>query len=152
LLQLRKEMNTFGNLRPCSFASEKLVEFSPLKEEICKDTEILIVRELTGGIYFGGRKEDDGVADYAYDTEGYSRAEITRIARMGGFLCRAMNLENKKVTSLDKANVLASSRFWRKVVGQVFAKEFPDLTLEHQYIDSAAMIMVQNPKKFNGVI
>ncbi|KAL2164532.1 hypothetical protein VTH06DRAFT_3748 [Thermothelomyces fergusii] len=150
ILQLRKELGTYGNLRPCSFASESLVESSPLKAEVCRGTDFVVVRELTGGIYFGDRTEDDG-SGYAVDTEPYSRAEIERIARLAGFLALSKN-PPAKVWSLDKANVLATSRLWRKVVSEVFAKEFPQLELGHQLIDSAAMIMVKNPRALNGVV
>ncbi|KAK5664137.1 hypothetical protein OQA88_352 [Cercophora sp. LCS_1] len=150
ILKLRKEMGAYGNLRPCSFASEALVDFSPLRPEVCRGTNFTVVRELTGGIYFGDRKEDDG-SGFALDTEPYSRPEIERIARLSGFLALAQD-PPAKVTSLDKANVLATSRLWRKVVTEVFEKEFPQLQLEHQLIDSAAMIMVKNPRGLNGVV
>ncbi|KAK1751836.1 Isopropylmalate dehydrogenase-like domain-containing protein [Echria macrotheca] len=150
ILKLRKEMGTYGNLRPCSFASESLVDFSPLKADVCRGTNFTVVRELTGGIYFGDRTEDDG-SGFALDTEPYSRAEIERIARLGGFLALAQN-PPAKVWSLDKANVLATSRLWRKVVTEIFEKEFPQLELGHQLIDSAAMIMVKNPRGLNGVV
>ncbi|WZH44417.1 3-isopropylmalate dehydrogenase [Fusarium acuminatum] len=149
LLKLRKEMGTYGNLRPCFFASESLVDSSPLKASVCKGTDIVIVRELTGGIYFGERKEDDG-SGTAWDTEPYSRVEIERVARLAGFLARGRG--DKKVWSLDKANVLATSRLWRKVMTETFEKEFPDLKVEHQLIDSAAMILVKNPTGLNGVV
>lgn len=151
LLRLRKELGTYGNLRPCSFASEKLVDLSPLKADVCRGTNFTIVRELTGGVYFGTpRIEDDG-SGFALDTEPYSRPEIERIARLGGFLALAQN-PPAKVWSLDKANVLATSRLWRKVVTEVFEKEFPQLELGHQLIDSAAMIMVKNPRGLNGIV
>ncbi|KAK8211421.1 3-isopropylmalate dehydrogenase [Zalaria obscura] len=150
LLKLRKEMGTFGNLRPCFFASDSLVEGSPLKSEVCRGTNINIVRELTGGIYFGERKEDDG-SGYAMDTEPYSRAEIERITRLAAHLALAEN-PPAPVWSLDKANVLATSRLWRKVVTEVMEKEFPQLQIGHQLIDSAAMIMVKNPRALNGVV
>jgi 3-isopropylmalate dehydrogenase len=149
-LKLRKELGTYGNLRPCNFASDSLVDSSPLKAEVCRGTNFVVVRELTGGIYFGDRKEDDG-SGFAMDTEPYSRAEIERIARLAGFLALANNPPSK-VWSLDKANVMATSRLWRKVVTEVFAKEFPQLELNHQLIDSAAMLMVKNPRALNGVV
>lgn len=150
ILKLRKELGTYGNLRPCNFASESLVDSSPLKAEVCRGTDFIVVRELTGGIYFGDRKEDDG-SGFAMDTEPYSRAEIERIARLGGFLALAQN-PPAKVWSLDKANVLATSRLWRKVVTEIFTNEFPQLELAHQLIDSAAMIMVKNPRALNGIV
>ena len=150
LLKLRKEMGTFGNLRPCFFASESLVEKSPLKAEVCKGVNFNIVRELTGGIYFGERKEDDGDG-FALDTETYSREEIERVTRLAAYLALAED-PPLPVWSLDKANVMATSRLWRKTVAEVMQKEFPQLTLQHQLIDSAAMEMVKNPRKLNGVI
>lgn len=149
LLKLRKELGAYGNLRPCSFASPSLVDFSPLKADVCRGTDFVVVRELTGGIYFGDRTEDDG-SGFALDTEPYSRAEVERIARLAGFLALARG--DKTVWSLDKANVLATSRLWRKVTTEVFAAEFPTLKLEHQLIDSAAMILVKNPRGLNGVV
>ncbi|KAF2726381.1 3-isopropylmalate dehydrogenase [Polychaeton citri CBS 116435] len=150
ILKLRKEMGTFGNLRPCFFASESLVEKSPLKAEVCRGTNFTIVRELTGGIYFGERKEDDG-SGFALDTEPYSREEIERVTRLAAHLALAEN-PPAPVWSLDKANVMATSRLWRKTVTNVMEKEFPQLKLQHQLIDSAAMIMVKNPRSLNGII
>ncbi|KAM0334240.1 hypothetical protein ACHAQA_001262 [Verticillium albo-atrum] len=149
LLRLRKEMGAYGNLRPCNFASESLVEFSPLKAEVCRGTDFVVVRELTGGIYFGDRIEDNGDGK-AMDTEPYSRPEIERVARLAGFLAIARG--DKTVWSLDKANVLATSRLWRKVTTEVFEKEFPQLEIKHQLIDSAAMMMVKSPTALNGVV
>uniref|UniRef100_L2FRD8 3-isopropylmalate dehydrogenase n=1 Tax=Colletotrichum fructicola (strain Nara gc5) TaxID=1213859 RepID=L2FRD8_COLFN len=137
-------MGTYGNLRPCSFASEALVDFSPLKADVCRGTDMVIVRELTGGIYFGERKEDTGDGK-AWDSEPYSREEVERIGRLAGFLAIARG-------ELDKANVLATSRLWRKVITELFEKEFPQLKIEHQLIDSAAMILVKNPRALNGVV
>jgi 3-isopropylmalate dehydrogenase len=150
LLKLRKEMGTFGNLRPCSFASDSLIDSSPLKAEVCRGTDFVVVRELTGGIYFGDRKEDDG-SGFAMDTEPYHRHEIERIARLAGFLAMKKS-PPAKVWSLDKANVLATSRLWRKVVHEVFEKEFPQLELADQLIDSAAMLMVKKPTALNGIV
>lgn len=150
LLKLRKEMGTFGNLRPCFFASDSLVEQSPLKAEVCRGTDFTIVRELTGGIYFGDRKEDDG-SGFALDTEPYSRMEIERVTRLAGFLALAED-PPAPVWSLDKANVMATSRLWRNTVNQVMEKEFPQLKLGHHLIDSAAMLMVKNPRALNGII
>ncbi|KAI0460384.1 hypothetical protein F5B21DRAFT_510667 [Xylaria acuta] len=127
-----------------------LVEYSPLKAEVCRDTDFTVVRELTGGIYFGERKEDDGDGT-AMDTEPYSRPEIERITRLAAHLALARS-PPAPVWSLDKANVLATSRLWRKVVTEVMQKEFPQLQLHHQLIDSAAMIMVKNPRGLNGVV
>lgn len=150
ILKLRKEMGTFGNLRPCNFAAPSLVESSPLKAEVCRGVDFNIIRELTGGIYFGDRKEDDG-SGHALDTEPYSRAEIERITRLAGHLALQYN-PPLPVWSLDKANVLATSRLWRKTVSEVMAKEFPQLKVGHHLIDSAAMLMVKDPRKLNGII
>ncbi|KAK4216139.1 3-isopropylmalate dehydrogenase [Rhypophila decipiens] len=148
LLKLRSEMAAYGNLRPCFFPSEALVESSPLKASVCRGTDMMLVRELTSGLYFGERKEYDG--QDAFDTTVYTKPEVERIARLGGYLARTRG--DKRVISLDKANVLATSRLWRTVVDEVYKNEFPDLKVEHQLIDSAAMIMVKNPTKLNGVI
>ncbi|OTA59984.1 3-isopropylmalate dehydrogenase [Hypoxylon sp. EC38] len=148
ILRLRKEMQTYGNLRPCFFPSDSLVDFSPLKPDVCRGTNFTVVRELTGGIYFGERKEGD---DEAWDTEVYSRAEVERITRLAANLALASD-PPAPVWSLDKANVLATSRLWRKVVSETMAREFPQLKLQHQLIDSAAMIMVKNPRGLNGIV
>lgn len=150
LLKIRKELNLYANLRPCNFAAEDLLKLSPLKEDIVRGTDILVVRELVGGIYFGERAEDDG-SGVAWDTEKYSVDEVARITRMAGFLARQSN-PPLPVWSLDKANVLASSRLWRKTVTEVMEKEFPELTLQHQLIDSAAMILIKNPTQLNGIV
>lgn len=143
-------MAAFGNLRPCNFPAPSLVDISPLRADVCRGVDFNIIRELTGGIYFGERKEDDGTG-YALDTEPYSRAEIERITRLAGHLALQHN-PPLPVWSLDKANVLATSRLWRKTVSEVMAKEFPQLQVGHQLIDSAAMVMVKDPKKLNGII
>ncbi|EAQ88040.1 hypothetical protein CHGG_04659 [Chaetomium globosum CBS 148.51] len=148
LLKLRSEMCAYGNLRPCFFPSDALVESSPLKASVCRGTDMMLVRELTSGLYFGERKEYDGIN--AFDTAVYTKPEVERIARLGGYLARARG--ESRVISLDKANVLATSRLWRSVVDEVYKNEFPELKVEHQLIDSAAMIMVKNPTKLNGVL
>lgn len=150
ILKLRKEMGTFGNLRPCSFAAPSLVDNSPLKAEVCRGVDFNIIRELTGGIYFGDRKEDNGDG-FALDTEPYSRAEIERITRLAAHLALQHD-PPLPVWSLDKANVLATSRLWRKVVTEVITNEFPQLKLGHHLIDSAAMLMVKDPRKLNGIV
>lgn len=150
ILKLRKEMGTFGNLRPCNFAAPSLVESSPLKADICRGVDFNIIRELTGGIYFGERKEDDG-SGYAMDTEPYSRHEIERVTRLAGNLALQHN-PPLPVWSLDKANVLATSRLWRKTVNEVMEKEFPQVSIGHHLIDSAAMLMIKDPRKLNGIV
>lgn len=144
-------MHAFGNIRPCSFASPSLVDISPLKAEVCRDTDFTIIRELTGGIYFGERKEEENGDGIAWDTEPYSRSEIERITRLAGYLALQRD-PPCKVWSLDKANVLATSRLWRRVVNDIMEKEFPQLELGHHLIDSAAMLMVRDPRALNGVV
>lgn len=153
LLKIRKELGLYANLRPCNFASESLLELSPLKADVVRGTNFTVVRELVGGIYFGERLEQEESAnnDEAWDTEKYSVSEVTRITRMAAFMALQHN-PPLPVWSLDKANVLASSRLWRKTVDKVMSEEFPQLTIQHQLIDSAAMILVQSPTKLNGVV
>jgi 3-isopropylmalate dehydrogenase len=109
-----------------------------------------IIRELTGGIYFGDRKEDTGDGT-AYDVEPYSRLEIERIVRLAAHMALQVD-PPLPITSLDKANVLATSRLWRKTVDEVLTKEFPQIKFQHQLIDSAAMLMVKSPRALNGII
>ncbi|KAF2274728.1 3-isopropylmalate dehydrogenase [Westerdykella ornata] len=150
ILRLRKELGTFGNLRPCFFASDSLVDASPLKAEVCRGVNFNIVRELTGGIYFGDRKEDEGDGK-AMDTEPYTVEEIERVVRLAGSLA---SVENPPVPvwSLDKANVLATSRLWRKTFERIMREEFSQLKFGTHLIDSAAMLMIKNPRALNGVI
>lgn len=149
LLGLRKELGLFANLRP-AMLFEELADACPLKAEIVAGgLDIMVVRELTGGIYFGekGYKETElGFA--AYDVELYATEEIERIAVVAFDM--AMK-RNKKLCSVDKANVLESSRLWRKVVTEVAAK-YPEVELSHMYIDNAAMQMVRNPKQFDVIV
>ncbi|EAI6901341.1 3-isopropylmalate dehydrogenase [Campylobacter coli] len=145
LLPLRKHFNLFANLRPCKIY-ESLRHASPLKDEIIqKGVDILCVRELTGGIYFG--KQELG-KESAYDTEIYTKAEIERITRLA---FESARIRNKKVHLVDKANVLASSILWRDVVGQI-AKEYEDIKLEYMYVDNAAMQIIKNPSTFDVML
>ncbi|KAH7592118.1 Isocitrate/isopropylmalate dehydrogenase [Nakaseomyces glabratus] len=150
LLKIRKELQLYANLRPCNFASDSLLDLSPLKPEIARGTDFVVVRELVGGIYFGERKEDEGDG-VAWDSEKYSVPEVQRITRMAAFMALQHN-PPLPIWSLDKANVLASSRLWRKTVEETIKNEFPQLTVQHQLIDSAAMILVKNPTHLNGII
>ncbi|AHY79666.1 AQG_2a_G0005660.mRNA.1.CDS.1 [Saccharomyces cerevisiae] len=150
LLKIRKELQLYANLRPCNFASDSLLDLSPIKPQFAKGTDFVVVRELVGGIYFGKRKEDDGDG-VAWDSEQYTVPEVQRITRMAAF----MALQHEPplpIWSLDKANVLASSRLWRKTVEETIKNEFPTLKVQHQLIDSAAMILVKNPTHLNGII
>lgn len=153
LLKIRKELGLYANLRPCNFVSERLLELSPLKADVVRGTNFTVVRELVGGIYFGERleQEQSESGDEAWDTEKYSVSEVTRITRMAAFMALQHN-PPLPVWLLDKANVLASSRLWRRTVDDVMSKEFPQLTVQHQLIDSAAMILVQKPTTLNGVV
>ena len=149
LLKIRKELGLFANLRP-SYLYKELKEACPLRESIANEGfDMLIMRELTGGLYFGERytKEIDGVMT-AVDTLSYNEKEIRRIAIKAFEV--AMK-RKKKVTSVDKANVLDSSRLWRKVVEDV-AKDYPEVTLEHMLVDNAAMQLVKNPAQFDVVL
>ena len=149
LLKIRKELNLFANLRP-AVLYEELKEACPLKEEIIKDGfDLMIMRELTGGLYFGERstREIDGVMT-ACDTLTYNEEEIRRIAKRGFDIAAK---RRKKVTSVDKANVLDSSRLWRSVVEEV-AKEYPEVTLEHMLVDNCAMQLVKDPAQFDVIL
>ena len=149
LLKLRKELNLFANLRP-AYLYEELKEACPLRDDIIgSGFDMMIMRELTGGLYFGERstKEVNGVMT-AVDTLTYTENEIRRIAVKGFDI--AMK-RRKKVTSVDKANVLDSSRLWRKVVEEV-AKDYPEVTLEHMLVDNCAMQLVKDPKQFDVIL
>lgn len=150
ILRLRKELGTFGNLRPCFFASDSLVEQSPLKADNVRGVNFNIIRELTGGIYFGDRKEDEGDGK-AMDTEPYSVEEIERVVRLAGSLA-SVEEPPVPVWSLDKANVLATSRLWRKTFERIMKEEYPHLKSGTHLIDSAAMLMIKNPRALNGVV
>ena len=149
LLKIRKALNLFVNLRPAVLYDE-LKGACPLKEEITEGGfDMMIMRELTGGLYFGERKtvEEDGVLK-AYDSLTYNENEIRRIAKRGFDI--AMK-RRKKVTSVDKANVLDSSRLWRKVVEEV-AEDYPEVALEHMLVDNCAMQLVRDPKQFDVIL
>ncbi|MGL4697369.1 3-isopropylmalate dehydrogenase [Enterococcus larvae] len=144
LLGLRKALGLFANIRPIS-VPKAVIHLSPLKEENVKDVDFIVVRELTGGIYFGEKRLDE---DQASDLCTYTKTEIQRIIRKAFEIART---RNKKVTSVDKANVLATSKLWRQTADEV-AQEFPDCTLEHQLVDSAAMVMITRPKDFDVIV
>jgi 3-isopropylmalate dehydrogenase len=146
LLPLRKIFGLYANLRP-AIIFKQLADASPLKNEIIGDAfDILVVRELTGGIYFGQPKGREG--DKAFDTLVYTKPEIERIAHVAFKAARA---RDKKVTSIDKANVLTSMVLWREVVEEV-AKAYPDVELSHLYVDNAAMQLVKNPRQFDVIL
>ena len=149
LLKLRSSLGLYANLRP-AIIHKALSAASPIKPEIIGDSlDILVVRELTGGIYFGERGYREGkYGQEAFDVEAYSEYEVKRIAKQA---FEAAMKRNKKVTSVDKANVLESSKLWRKVVTEV-AKDYPEVELDHMYVDNAAMQLVRNPKHFDVIV
>jgi 3-isopropylmalate dehydrogenase len=142
LLGLRKGLGLFANLRPVR-PLPALYDVSPLKHEVIERTDMLVVRELTGGIYFGEKTRDE---DSASDACVYTRAEIERIARV------AFGAARSRVSSVDKANVLETSRLWREVVRQVHGAEFPNIELEHLLVDNAAMRLVAAPRHFDVIL
>jgi len=144
LLALRKELNLYANIRPVKIF-ESLKHLSPLKPERITGVDFVVVRELTGGIYFGDHILEE---KKARDINDYSYEEVERIIRMAFEIARS---RRKILTSIDKQNVLATSKLWRKVSEEV-AKDFPDVTLEHQLVDSAAMLMITNPSKFDVIV
>ncbi|ELJ8583811.1 3-isopropylmalate dehydrogenase [Vibrio cholerae] len=150
LLPLRKHFQLFCNLRPAQI-HQGLEAFSPLRADIsARGFDIVVVRELTGGIYFGQPKgrEGEGAHEKAFDTEVYHRFEIERIARIA---FESARLRRKKICSIDKANVLQSSILWREVVSEI-AKEYPDVSLSHMYIDNATMQLIKDPAQFDVML
>jgi 3-isopropylmalate dehydrogenase len=149
LLGIRKALGVYANLRPVrAYASQ--LDSSPLKNHLVEGTDMIIVRELTGGIYYGTPRgiTGNGAEERAVNTMTYTRSEIERVTRMAFHLARA---RRKKVTSVDKSNVLENSQLWRRVVVEV-AKEFPDVELDHILVDNCAMQLILNPKRFDIVL
>ena len=149
LLGIRKALGVFANLRPVR-AYASLIDSSPLKNHLVEGTDMIIVRELTGGLYYGTPRgiSGAGAGERAVNTMTYTRPEIERVSRMAFHLARG---RRKKVTSVDKSNVLENSQLWRKVVMEV-AAEFPDVTLDHLLVDNCAMQLVLNPKRFDVIV
>lgn len=144
LLAMRKQLGLFANIRPVQ-TFDCLVHKSPLKDELVSGADFICIRELTGGMYFGEKKEGD---DYAYDTNAYSRPEVERILKVAFDYARR---RRHHLTVVDKANVLASSRLWRKVA-QEMATAYPDVTTDFMYVDNAAMRMIQEPCFFDVMV
>jgi len=145
LLQLRATLGVYANLRPVRVI-EELVAASPLKPEIITGVDLLVVRELTGGIYFGEKTRDDASAS---DVCAYNVTEIERIVRVAG---RLASLRRKKLCSVDKANVLETSRLWRQVADRILAREFPKLEVETLLVDAAAMHLLSRPRDFDVIV
>lgn len=144
LLAMRKKLGLFANIRPVQ-TFPCLVHKSPLKDELVRGADFVCIRELTGGMYFGEKKEGE---DYAYDTNAYTREEVERILHVAYAYARR---RRKHLTVVDKANVLASSRLWRKVA-QKMESLYPDVTTDYMYVDNAAMRMIQDPKFFDVMV
>lgn len=147
LLAMRKELGLYANVRPIT-TFPSLIDKSPLKREIVQGVDILMIRELTGGIYFGkpqGRSEDGNTA---YDSCVYSRYEVERVIKLA---CDYAMTRSKKITVVDKANVLATSRLWRETALNI-AKEYKELTMDFMFVDNAAMQLIQNPRRFDVIV
>lgn len=144
LLAMRKQLGIFANIRPVQ-TFDCLIHKSPLKDELVRGADFVCIRELTGGMYFGEKKEGD---DYAYDTNAYSRHEVERILKVAFEYAQR---RRKHLTVVDKANVLASSRLWRKVA-QEMAPQYPDVQTDYMYVDNASMRMIQDPKFFDVMV
>ncbi len=144
LLAMRKKLGLFANIRPMQ-TFKSLLHKSPLRPELVGGADFITIRELTGGMYFGEKYQDN---DKAYDTNYYTRPEIERIIRVGYDYAR---LRNHHLTIVDKANVLASSRLWRQI-GQELEKEYPDVKTDYMYVDNASMRMIQEPKFFDVIV
>jgi len=145
LLQLRKALGLFANLRPV-VPHPAVLDASPIKAELLHGVDIMVVRELTGGIYFGDKQR---TATEAVDVCRYSVIEIERVVRLAAGLARA---RRRKLTSVDKANVLETSRLWRSVVDRILPAEFPELQFEHMLVDAAAMHLIKNPRDFDVIV
>jgi len=145
LLNLRKALGLFANLRPVRL-HPSLAHISPLKAERIENVDMMVVRELTGGSYFGDKTQSD---DHASDDYSYSREEIERVVRLAADMARS---RYGRVTMIDKANVLATSRLWRKVSGELMEKTYPDVAYETMLVDAAAMHIVANPSRFNVIV
>ena len=144
LLAMRKKLGLFANIRPVQ-TFDCLIHKSPLKDELVRGADFVCIRELTGGMYFGEKKEGD---DYAYDTNAYSRHEVERMLKVA---YEYSGRRRKHLTVVDKANVLASSRLWRKVA-QEMAPQYPDITTDFMYVDNASMRMIQEPTFFDVMV
>lgn len=151
VLKLRKRLDAFANIRPCRFFAPSLIDRSTLKPEVVTGVDFTVVRENCGGAYFGAKDEQE---DIGSDLWVYQKAEVERCARVSAALAMRLSDSGEKhvVWNSDKANVLASSRIWRRITHETFNREFPELKLQDQLADSMAMLLVKSPTKFNGII
>ena len=147
LLKLRKSLNLFANLRPI-FLFETLIDSSPLKKEIVKNTDFIVVRELTGGIYFGEPRGRTDGGRTAFDTSVYTKDEIVRVAKIAYAIA---GKQKKKITLVDKANVLETSRLWRETIQEI-SKEYPHVETQYMYVDNAAMQIIKRPSEFDVIL
>jgi 3-isopropylmalate dehydrogenase len=149
LLKIRKELGLYANLRPVR-VHPLLADATPLKTELIEGVDVLVMRELTGGIYFGDRDRGEHASgEFAYDTMIYTTGEIERIVRIAAEAARG---RTGKLTSVDKANVLGVSRLWRAVTTDLMAREYPDVEVEHILVDAAAMYLIQQPARFDVIV
>ncbi|HEX5327863.1 MAG TPA: 3-isopropylmalate dehydrogenase [Acetobacteraceae bacterium] len=151
ILRLRKELDLFANLRPATVL-EPLVEASSLRPDVVRGLDIMIVRESTGGLYFGEPRGIETLPDgrqRGFDTESYTTGEIERVARVGFELARQ---RRNRIVSVEKANVMQSGLFWRRVVAALHEREYPDIELSHMYADNCAMQLVRNPRQFDVIV
>ncbi|HQO48375.1 MAG TPA: 3-isopropylmalate dehydrogenase, partial [Paludibacteraceae bacterium] len=147
LLAMRKKLGLYANIRPVK-AFETILSKSPLREELVRDTDFLVIRELTGGLYFGQPRGISEDGNTAIDTCAYSREEIERIIQLAYSFAQK---RRRKVTVVDKANILATSQLWRKIAQEI-APKHPDITTEYLFVDNAAMQLIQNPKTFDVLV
>ncbi|CCF50401.1 putative LEU2 - beta-isopropyl-malate dehydrogenase [Ustilago hordei] len=154
ILRLRKHLNLYANVRPAKIISERQLQLSSLKDEVVRGVNIITLRENVGGIYFGKKEEPDQHAMKASDLCEYTREEVVRLTRVAAALSLANGDHPLPIISVDKANVMATSRLWRQVVTETIRDEYPQLVdkLSHHLVDSAAMVLARDPRKLNGVV
>lgn len=154
ILRMRKHLNLYANVRPAKIISERQLKLSSLKQDVVRGVTIITLRENAGGIYFGEKQEPDQHATKASDLCEYTREEVARLTRVAAALSLANGQDPLPIISVDKANVMATSRLWRQVVTETIRDEYPQLfdKLSHHLVDSAAMVLARDPRKLNGVI
>ncbi|TKY88252.1 hypothetical protein EX895_002962 [Sporisorium graminicola] len=154
ILRMRKHLNLYANVRPAKIISERQLKLSSLKDDVVRGVNIITLRENAGGIYFGKKQEPDQQATKASDLCEYTREEVVRLTHVAAALSLANDQDPLPIISVDKANVMATSRLWRQVVTETIRDEYPQLIdkLSHHLVDSAAMVLARDPRKLNGVI